>query len=107
MNKTNISAEPKLPLQELTATKNLIAGLHDRKVRVVRNNGFRKSRELHPLLAQLVDFVDDLIDCPLTAIQDGIQLDCCGFNNSHCTLLSPRCSAALSSFSRVFRIYMH
>ena len=65
----------------------LVGGLDERKVRVVRHHGLRERGELHPLLAKLVDLPHDLFDRSLAAIEDGTQLDRGGFNDSHCNLL--------------------
>jgi hypothetical protein len=40
-----------------------------------------------------MDLAHDLFDCPLTAIEDGTQLDGGGFNNSHHSLLGWRITA--------------
>ena len=68
-------------LQILTAAKNLIAGLNDRKVRIVRHHGLRERGELYPLLAKLMNLPHDLFNRSLAAIEDGTQLNCAGFNN--------------------------
>jgi hypothetical protein len=74
-------------LEVLTSGNDLVGGLDERKVRVVRHHGLRERGELHPLSAKLVDLPHDLIDRSLAAIQDGTQLDPRGFNDSHGSLL--------------------
>ncbi len=46
----------------------LIGSLHKRKVRIVRNNGFRKSRELHSPRGQFVDLRNDPLNGTFTAV---------------------------------------
>ena len=71
----------------LTACNDLVGGLDEREVRVVRHDGLRKRGELHHLLTKLVDRPHDLFDGSLAAIKDRTQLGPGGFNDSHCNLL--------------------
>src|SRR6266496_3618371 len=74
-------------LEVLTSVSDLVGGLDERKVRVVRYHGFWEGGELYPLLAKLVDLPHDLFHRSLAAIQDGTHLDPRGFNDSHSNLL--------------------
>jgi hypothetical protein len=74
-------------LQVLTADNDLVGGLDEREVRVVRHDSLRKRGELHPLLAKLVDLPHDLFDRSLAVIEDRTQLDPGGFDNPHYNLL--------------------
>src|SRR5258707_1205737 len=47
----------------------------------------REGRELHPLLAKLVDLAHDLVDGSLAAIEHGTQLDRGSLHNFHGHLL--------------------
>src|SRR5271169_452944 len=62
--------------------------LDERKIGVVRHDGLRERRELHLLMAELVDGPHDLFDRPLAAIEHGAQLNCSSFHNSHGNLLA-------------------
>ena len=70
-------------LEVLTSGNDLVGGLDERKVRVVRHHGFRERRELHALVPKFVNLFHDLVDRSLAAIEDGTQLDRRGFHNSH------------------------
>src|SRR5258705_5599197 len=70
----------------LASANDLVGGLKKRKIRIVRHHGLTEGRELHPLLAKLVDLAHDLFDGSLTAIEDRTQLNRGGFTNSHCHL---------------------
>ena len=74
-------------LQVFTSANDLVGGLDERKVGVVRHHGLRERRKLHALLAKLVDPSHDLFYGALAAIEDGTQLDRGGFNDFHRNLL--------------------
>jgi hypothetical protein len=59
----------------LTSGNDLVGGLDEREVRIVRHHGFRERGELHTLLPQFVDLSHDLVDRSLAAVEDGTQLD--------------------------------
>jgi hypothetical protein len=63
----------------LASANDLVGGLEKRKVRVVGHHGLREGRELHALLAKLVDLAHDLVDGSLAAIEDRTQLHRGGF----------------------------
>src|SRR5260370_1863423 len=74
-------------LQVLASGKDLVGGLDEGEIRVIRHNGLGKRDELHALLAKFLDFLHDLVDRALAAIKDWTQLHCCCFHNFHHTLL--------------------
>ena len=71
----------------LTSGNDLVGGLDERKVWVVRHDGFRERGELHALLPKFVDLLHDFVDRALAAIEDGTQLDRRGFHSSHGMLI--------------------
>ena len=75
-------------LEVLTSANDLVGGLDERKVRVVRHHGFRERGELHALLPEFVDLSHDLVDRSLAAIENGTQLDRRGFHGSHRVVLA-------------------
>ncbi|MNO88794.1 hypothetical protein D3C76_802590 [compost metagenome] len=57
--------------------------LDEREIRVVRHDGFGKHGELHALLTQLENFLDDFVDGAFTAVEHGADLYGGGFDKGH------------------------
>ncbi|MNQ86726.1 hypothetical protein D3C85_1019260 [compost metagenome] len=57
--------------------------LHEREIRVVRHDGFRKHGELHTLFAEFENLLHDFIHGAFTAVEYGADLDGGGFYEGH------------------------